>query len=99
MISTGLFLYLLNHVLDPRILYPLTVAADINRLESCLLSWALRKRRLFKSYLRHLLAAPVSMGGLGWTRWHTTHRQMHKIPPGFSTILCPFNIPVLASWW
>ena len=74
-ISTPLLLYLLDHVLAPRVLYPLTVAAvtanEIDELEAKVLSWALRKLGVHTTYSRHLIASPVAMGGLGWTRWRT----------------------------
>jgi hypothetical protein len=74
-ISSPLLMYLLNHVLAPRVLYPLTVAAvnasEIDAMEARVLKWALRKVGVHGSYSRHLMAMPVQMGGLGWTRWST----------------------------
>jgi hypothetical protein len=73
-ISAEVLLYLLNAVLAPRVIYPLTVAAvdiaEIDQLEGSVLNWALRKLGLHRGFPRKLMYAPVEEGGLGWEPWH-----------------------------
>ena len=82
-IGTKTLLYLLNHVLAPRVLYPLAVSAvgeaDIRGLESKVLAWALKKLGLHYSFPRKLLASPISAGGLGWEPWvhRVTRERIH----------------------
>ena len=71
--SKGIVAYLVEAVLIPRIMYPLTVATltpdQIRRLESRALRWVLPKLGLSPSFSRNLVGMGTELGGLGWTRW------------------------------
>ena len=71
--SKGIVAYLVEAVLIPRVMYPLTVATltpdQIRRLESRALRWVLPKLGLSPSFSRNLVGMGTELGGLGWTRW------------------------------
>jgi hypothetical protein len=76
-VSKPMLLYLVETVLVPRVIYPLTVvgvSASGNRgLEGMVLKWVLSKLGLTTTYSRQLIAMSTDMGGWagsrGWPGW------------------------------
>ena len=72
-ISKGLVMYMVEAVLIPRVLYPMTVIPftpdHIRHLESRALRWIYPKIGLTRTFARDLVGADLDWGGLGWDRW------------------------------
>ena len=71
-ISKGMVMYIVEAVLIPRVLYPMTVIPftpdHIRHLESRALRWILPKIGLTRTFARDLVGADLDWGGLGWDR-------------------------------
>jgi len=74
-VSKGLVMYLVEAVLIPRVMYPMSVAPftpnQIRTLESRALKWILPKLGLTPTFSRDLLHSPLEWGGFGWDAWTT----------------------------
>ena len=72
-ISKGIVAYLVEAVLIPRVMYPMSVAPftpkQIQTLESRALRWILPKVGLTPSFSRDLLRSSMEWGGFGWDAW------------------------------
>ena len=99
-VSPAIVMYLVEAVLLPRVLYPLTVATftpdQIRSLESRALRWILPQIGLPRTFSRALIGSPLDRGGLGWSRWTV---RVAALKSGLAMELAEHPSPCIRGTW